>query len=121
MVVDDSRAVRRRVADRLREAGLDVVAEAGSVASAMVLATELAPDGAVVDVKLPDGSGLELVSVLRRDVPGCVIVVITNDPLPSYRREALRLGADRFLDKSAQFDEIAAALVASDAGNGNAT
>lgn len=110
LVVEDSPAVRRRLVERLREAKIDVVGEAASAAVAAALAMALLPEGVVLDVKLSDGSGLELLPWLRETLPAAVVVVVTNEPIPRIRREALRRGADAFLDKATEFERIADAL-----------
>jgi two-component system response regulator DesR len=109
VVVDDSLAVRARLVPRLREAELVVVGEGGTAAEALALARAHDPDGVVLDVLLPDRHGLDVVPALRLALPGAVIVILSN--APEYRRHCLALGADAFLDKSREFDIVAATLV----------
>jgi DNA-binding NarL/FixJ family response regulator len=109
IVVDASAAVRVRLVERLREAGIDVVGEAGRAEEALALARSLQPDAIVLDMQLPGRSGLEILPALRADTRA-VIVVVTNAPHPRYRDQCLALGADFFFDKSSEFDSIAAAL-----------
>jgi DNA-binding NarL/FixJ family response regulator len=113
LVVDASHAVRARLIASLREAGLEVVAEASTGAQAISLAImPLALDAIVVDVLLPDRRGVDIVVALRAAAPRAVIAVVTN--APEYRHYCLARGADVFLDKSREFDRIAAVLM--DAG-----
>ena len=109
MVVDDSLAVRARLVPRLREAELVVVAEGGTAGEALALARAHDPDAIVLEVLLPDRHGLDLVPALRVALPAGVIVILSNSP--EYRRHCLALGADAFLDKSREFDLVAATLV----------
>jgi DNA-binding NarL/FixJ family response regulator len=110
LVVDDSAAVRGRLVALLREAGLDVVGEAGTAGQALELTRALAPDGIVLDLKLPDRSGLEIMVELKQLAPAAVVVVLTNDPSDGHRRLSVARGADCFLDKSSAFDLVAPAL-----------
>ena len=71
-LVDDHEVVRRGLIDLLSaDPELDVVGEAGSVAQAMARIPALAPDVAVLDVRLPDGNGIELCRELLSDCPIC--------------------------------------------------
>ena len=109
LVVDASHAVRARLVASLREADLEVVAEAETAAQAISIAImPLALDAIVVDVLLPDRRGVDIVVSLRAAAPAALIVVVTN--APEYRPYCLARGADAFLDKSREFDRVAAVL-----------
>ena len=108
LVVDDSRAVRERLVVRLRDAGLEVAAEAASGAEALAWLLTGSIEGIVIDVLLHDRQGLDVLPALRAAAPAAVIVVLTN--APEYRRHCLARGADAFLDKSREFDAVAATL-----------
>jgi DNA-binding NarL/FixJ family response regulator len=108
LVVDAAQAVRSRLVLRLREAGLEVVADVGSADAALAIATEKLPRAVVLDVDLPDRRGLELIALLKATLPEGLLVVLTN--LAPYRRACLAAGADLFLDKSRDFDLLAQTL-----------
>jgi DNA-binding NarL/FixJ family response regulator len=108
LVIDAAAAVRGRLVARLREAGVVVVGEAANGEAALALAFATLPTTIVLDVDLPGRRGLELIALLKAAVPGVAVVVLTN-ALP-YRRAALAAGADFFLDKSSEFDAVAAML-----------
>jgi DNA-binding NarL/FixJ family response regulator len=110
LVVDDSAAVRARVVGRLRDAGLDVVGEAATAAAALELLRALHPDAILLDLQLPDRSGLDILPALKAHVPSPMVVVLTNCADDSCRRRSLALGADHFFDKSIDFDAVADAL-----------
>lgn len=109
LVVDHSDAVRARLVERLREQGLDVVGETGDLVGAVALAARLMPDAIVTDVVFPEYRGAEVVLAVRHAAPAAHLVVVTNEK--HHRAHCLACGADHFLDKSKQFDEIAAALM----------
>src|SRR5215468_7492750 len=106
VIADDSAAIRRRLAVLLSESGIEVVGEAGDGSRALRLAERLAPDALVLDIRMPRLGGLE---VLRRL---CVwqrpprVVMLSNHPLPQYRKACAALGAEAFLDKATQFDRV---------------
>ncbi len=112
LVVDDAAPVRARIVVLLREAGLEVVGEAETAAAALQLASSLTPDAIVLDLQLPDRSGIELLPLLKARDPSPIVAVLTNFTHPACRSRCLSLGADFFFDKSRDFDSVAAALAA---------
>src|SRR5688572_19792662 len=67
LIVDDSAVVRERLASLLSSAsGIDVVAEAGNVATAREAIAQATPDAIILDLGLPDGSGLQVLEELQR-------------------------------------------------------
>ena len=106
-MIDHSPPVRARLVGRLVEAGLEVVAD-GTGDDAIALVRTTSPDGIVIDVLVPARDGLRLLEVVRGLAPRAVIIVLTNALY--YRRPCLALGADHFLDKSTEFDAVAAKL-----------
>src|SRR6185295_421323 len=78
-LVDDHEVVRRGVRDMLEaEDDFDVVGEAGSVEEALALIPAAAPHVAVLDVRLPDGSGVELCRELRSSHPTIACLMLTS-------------------------------------------
>ena len=110
LVVDAAVAVRTRLVTRLREAGLDVIGEVASIDLALAIAGKQVPRAIIVDVDLPGHRGLSVIADLKIAVPSAALVVFTN--ASPYRRACLAAGADRFLDKSSEFDAVASTLVA---------
>ncbi len=112
-IVDDSALVRTRLRELLVEAKLEhvrVVGCVGSIANAMQLIPKLRPDFVILDIKLPDGSGISLLKTIKRLRPTTIVAMLTNYPSDPFRQRALAAGADFFLDKSKQFEEIPAML-----------
>jgi DNA-binding NarL/FixJ family response regulator len=93
VVVDDHDVVRRELAALLTAAGLDVVAEARSLAEGRRVLRATRPDVAVVDDGLPDGSGVEFCRELPALSPGTAVVVHAATLLPGQERRALAAGA----------------------------
>jgi two-component system response regulator RegA len=111
LLVDDDETFRARLARALGERGLEVVT-AADPASAVEVAARARPDCAVVDLKMPGGSGLNLVRDLVALLPGIRIVVLTGYGSIVSAVEALHRGAHHYLSKPADADEIIGALEA---------
>ena len=108
-LADDSAPIRQRIAAMLPPDTV-VVGESdtpqGCIAG--ILATH--PDVVVLDVQLLGGQGLEVLQAVRAADPHVAFVVFSNNSQPAYRKRYLAAGAARFLDKSTEFDQLAAAV-----------
>ena len=117
MIVDDHEIVRRGIAEIIDRAdGLDVVAEAGSRAEAVRRAELVRPDVILVDLQLPDGTGIELMHELRDLVPDAFPIVLTSFDDDEAMVAALAQHANGFLLKDASPEEIIRAVIAASAG-----
>lgn len=109
LLVEDDTALRSRLARALRDRGLEV-REAADYASAMELAREDPPELAVVDLKMPGRSGLELVRDLKATDGATKVVVLTGYGSIATAVEAIKLGATHYLSKPADADQVLAAF-----------
>jgi CheY-like chemotaxis protein len=100
LVVDDDATFRRLARLLLAAHGLEVVAEAGTVSEARSEAMRARPDGALVDVDLPDGDGFELAAHLATLPWRPRIVVTSTNAANGSASEALRVGAQAFVPKT---------------------
>ncbi|MUH43216.1 MAG: response regulator, partial [Actinobacteria bacterium] len=110
ILVDDHELIRqglRRAFDRSGE--FTVLAEAGSIAEAKKEITQFKPDVVIVDIRLPDGSGLDLVKELRKDNAEVGIVVLSMYSDDQYLFSALDNGASAFVSKDAPAEDVMAA------------
>ena len=110
-IVDDHAVVREGTRQLLeRGEGIEVVGEVGTVAEAIALAHTLVPNLMVVDVELPDGSGIDVVrEIARADLPvRCLMLSAHDDYI--YLSEALAAGAAGYLLKTVAADELVAAV-----------
>ena len=106
-IADDSLIVRERLVTMLDElAGIEIVGQAETVAEAISAIGKLQPDVVILDIHMPDGSGIDVLQIIKQDEPAPVVIVLTNYPYPAYRQKCLQAGADFFLDKSIEFDQI---------------
>jgi two-component system response regulator RegA len=111
LVVDDDPPFRNRLARAMEKRGFDVVA-VDSVAMGIEVAQESAPVFAVVDLRLGDGSGLDVVAALRDARPESRIVVLTGYGNIATAVAAVKAGAVDYLPKPADADAVEAALLA---------
>ena len=109
LLVDDDETFRERLARALGARELEVVV-AADPASALAAARRARPAWAVVDLKMPGGSGLDLVRDLVALDPAMRVVVLTGYGSIASAVEALHRGAHDYLSKPADADEIIAAL-----------
>jgi len=113
LVIDDDAVFRDRLGRAMEKRGFDVVA-VDSVALGIEVAQESAPVFAVVDLRLGDGSGLDLVAELRLHAPRARIIVLTGYGNIATAVAAMKAGAVDYLPKPADADAIDAALRAGD-------
>lgn len=113
LIVDDDAPLRNRLARAMEQRGFGVTA-AESVAEGIAVSTASPPAYAVVDLRLEDGSGLEVVAALRRARADMRIVMLTGYGNIATAVVAIKAGAIDFLAKPADADEITAALLETD-------
>jgi two-component system, NtrC family, response regulator AtoC len=109
LVVDDERLVRWSLRQKCEEWGYQVVeAEAGE--PALKIAQRESPDLVLLDVRLPDLSGLEILEQLKKNGDARAVIMITADPQLEDVKAALKLGAYDFVGKPVDFDELNVAI-----------
>jgi two-component system response regulator RegA len=113
LVVDDDDAFRNRLVRAMEKRGYEVSA-AATVAEAQHLAPTLQPEFAVVDLRMPDGSGLDVVQALRQARKSTRIVILTGYGNIATAVAAVKVGAIDYLAKPADADAIHRALNAGD-------
>jgi two-component system response regulator RegA len=113
LIVDDDEALRERLAQAFRARGLDAKT-AGSYDEARALAAHDPPELAVVDLRMPGQSGLELIRELKAIDPETKIVVLTAYGSIATTIDAMKLGAIYYLQKPADADDVLAAFQRSD-------
>jgi two-component system, response regulator RegA len=109
LLVDDDDVFRRRLARAMVKRGCEVF-EAARPSDALAMAKAHAPQRAVVDLRMPGGSGLDVVSELAALDPAPKILVLTGFGSIGTALEAVRRGAVNFLQKPADADQVLAAF-----------
>ena len=113
LVVDDHEVVREGlVALFERRAAFSVVAQAGTVAEAIEAARTYRPDIVIMDIRLPDGSGIETTREIRAENPAIRVVMLTSYPDAEAVFAAIVAGASGYLLKQIRAHDLVAALEA---------
>ncbi|PJK29815.1 ActR/PrrA/RegA family redox response regulator transcription factor [Minwuia thermotolerans] len=113
LIIDDDRPFRQRLARAMEKRGFDVeVAE--SVEEGMALVREIHPAFAVVDLRLEDGNGLDIVTVLHDVRPEARVVMLTGYGNIATAVAAVKAGAIDYLAKPADADDVSKALLVVD-------
>jgi DNA-binding NarL/FixJ family response regulator len=111
LIADDSEIVRERLAYLLGDVeGVEIVGQAEDAVEAGDLAGELKPDVAILDVRMPRGSGVDVLRAIKRDNPAATVIMLTNFVDPEARQLCMAQGADYFFDKSIEFEQAVAVL-----------
>jgi two-component system response regulator DevR len=111
LIVDDHEVVRQGlVAVLSRHEEFQVVAEAGTVAEAIAAARRFEPDLVVMDVRLPDGSGIEACREIRNELPATRVVMLTSYPDEEAVLSAILAGASGYLLKQIRGRDLVSAL-----------
>jgi len=106
-IADDSLIVREHLVTMLEElVGIEVVGQAANVAEAISAIWKLQPDVVILDILMPGGSGIKVLQNIKQAGAGPMVIILTNYPYPVFRQKCLQAGADFFLDKSTEFDQI---------------
>ena len=108
-LADDSPVVRQRLVTILDElAEIEMVGQAANVGESIGAIRLINPDVVILDIHMPGGSGLDVLQAVKQDQPTPMVIVLTNYPYPVYRQKCMQAGADYFLDKSTEFDQLPA-------------
>lgn len=120
LVVDDDNIFRPRLVRALEDRGLRTYG-AASGAQAIKLMREVKPVRALVDLRMNDESGLDVVKQLKAIDPNLIIIILTGYGSIATAKEAIRVGAHDYLTKPADADQILAAFENVDAAPGERT
>jgi DNA-binding NarL/FixJ family response regulator len=117
LVADDQELIREGIASLLGiQPGITVVGTARDGPSAAELAAALAADVVLMDVRMPGGDGTQATARIRRELPGCQVVMLTTFDDEEYVVQALQAGAAGYLLKDLPAAELAAAVRLAHAG-----
>jgi two-component system, response regulator RegA len=113
LIVEDDRSFLQRLAKALEQRGF-TVSTAESVADGLLMVQQVAPAFAVVDMRLGDGNGLDVISALKRRRPEARGIILTGYGNIATAVNAVKLGAVDYLAKPVDADDVVAALLAHD-------
>jgi DNA-binding NarL/FixJ family response regulator len=107
LIVDDSAIVRFRLAEMVESVErVQVVGQAPGVTKAILALKQLRPDLVILDIQMPDGDGVAVLEAAKQLEPAPAVIMLTNYVDDYHRLRCRAAGADFFLDKSKQFEEI---------------
>ena len=111
LIADDSVVIVQRLVTMLKDMdGIDIVGHAGTVAEALQAVRTLKPDVFILDMRMPGGSGIDVLESMKRDQVTPIVLVLTNYHYPQYRKKCVEHGARFFMDKSTEFQSVGAVL-----------
>lgn len=110
LIIDDHAVVREGIRSALEKRERFHIFQAASKSEAIAQITKIAPDGIIVDINLPDGNGLEIVSWVRSISSTIAIVVLTLNEQSDFLLASMKAGASSYIHKSAPLSELLAAL-----------
>lgn len=111
LIADDSEVFVQRLLRALGEiSGIEIVARACTGAEALQALREMRPEIVILDIRMPEGNGIEVLKSMQKEKLTPITIVLTNFALSQYRKKCLQLGARFFFDKSADFTQVIEAL-----------
>lgn len=106
-IVDDALSIRDSLKKLLSKLNfINIIGEAGSIAEAKKNLSQVKPDITILDLNLPDGSGIELLKEIKTGPNSHTVIMLTNYSAEQYRKKSIENGADYFLDKSTEFENV---------------
>ena len=110
LLAEDHKIVRQGTRMYLESKGVEIVGEATTGAEAVKLARELRPDVVIMDIHMPELTGVEATRRIRHENEDVRVLVLTAYEDPAYVYALLEAGADGFVLKTAEFSELFRAL-----------
>jgi len=106
-IADDSPILRERLKTMLSDfPEVEIAGQAKNTSEAIKSIKELEPDVVILDIRMPGGSGIEVLQSIKKDRPEIKVIVFSNYPYSQYRKKCMDLGADFFFAKSTESDQI---------------
>jgi len=110
-IADDSQVMRERLIEMLSELPeIEIVGQAEDGIQATNLIEKLNPDVVILDIRMPKGSGIDVLQKIKKNNPATIVIMLTNYPYPQYQKKCMKAGADYFFDKSTEFEKVTEAL-----------
>ena len=101
LIVDDSVLLQNRLRNAIMEVDKTTnIAVASSYKEGLELFSTFGPDTVILDIALPDGSGINLLQIFKKEKPCVKVIIFTNYPTSEFKKSCMKLGADHFFDKS---------------------
>ena len=105
-IVDDSRTMRKMLAGALKEAGIEVIGNAGNGIEALEQLKTIKPDLITLDITMPEMDGLDALRFIKKDNPDQKVLMVSAAGQKEKVLEALKLGALDFIQKPFEPEEV---------------
>lgn len=107
LIADDSGIIRDRVKAAIHGISAeDQIHEASTIEDTLNWVDAVSPEVVILDLRMPDGSGTDVLKTVKAYPDPPVVIVFTSYPYPQYRRKCMDLGADYFFDKSENIEKL---------------
>ena len=107
IIADDSKLIRDRIAERVSLIdSVSVVAQTTNSGETIKEIEKHKPDLLILDIRMPEGSGINVLKYIKKNKTKIITIVVTNYPIVQYKDKCFELGVDYFFSKATEFDEV---------------
>jgi DNA-binding NarL/FixJ family response regulator len=107
LIVDDSKIILDEFCRLFQTInGVEIVGKAKDENEALVMFYNSQPHVVILDIRLKEGSGINLLKRIKKKIPSTIVMMLTNYALPRYRKKCQKLGADYFYDKLTELPQV---------------
>lgn len=107
LIVDDSTLMQDRLAAIIgEEIDVEIVGQAFNTVDGANMISKLKPDIVISDIRMPGGGGIELLEFIKKNYPQIKVIIITNYAYPQYKEKVQEIGAEYFLSKSEDLEQL---------------
>lgn len=107
-IADDSDLMRDRLALMIGEMeSIELIGHAPTARQAIDQILQLKPDLAILDIRMPDGDGIQVLKSIKAQTTKPIVIMLTAFPSSIHRRKCIEAGAEFFFDKATEFDQVA--------------
>ena len=106
-IADDSQAILESLSDLLADIrGMEIVGHAQNANEAIERIKKTKPDVAILDIRMPGGSGIHVLEIIKAYKNTILVIMLTAYPYPQYQQICEEMGAEYFFDKSTEFHRV---------------
>jgi DNA-binding NarL/FixJ family response regulator len=107
LIADDSNSLRNRLGRMISQIpGVGLLRLAADVPGALAALKDEPADLIVLDIQMPGGSGMDVLREVKKTSPATIVIMLTHHPYLQYQKRCLELGADYFLSKSTNSNDL---------------